>query len=84
MNDLATNHLDAVSEPDTEARDILLLTGGAALIVLGAGMAMAHPAIRKTIKATLTSLMPELEQPLKAGIRGILPDVEHYLKLRGM
>ena len=31
-------------EPDTEARDIVCLAGGAALIVLGAGLAMTHPA----------------------------------------
>jgi hypothetical protein len=69
---------------DTEARDILMLSGGAALIVLGAGMVLAHPALRQSAKAALGALMPDLEGPFKAGIRGVLPDVERYLRLKGM
>jgi hypothetical protein len=74
-----------VSETDdAEARDILLLAGGAALIVLGAGLAMAHPGIRKSVKAALTAVAPDLEEPLKAGVRGMMPDFERYLKMKGM
>jgi hypothetical protein len=79
MSDTATNH-----ETDPEARDIICLSGGAALMLLGAGLVLAHPAIRRSAKAALAALMPDLEQPLKAGIRGVLPDVERYLKLKGM
>jgi hypothetical protein len=79
MSENVTNH-----QMDAEARDIMLLSGGAALIVLGAGLVMTHPAIRSSAKAALGALMPELEQPLKAGIRGVMPDVERYLKLKGM
>jgi len=76
---------DSMSNPiDGEARDILYLAGGAALIILGAGLAMTNSTIRRTAKSALASLIPDLEQPLKAGIRGVLPDVERYLKLKGM
>ena len=80
MNDLVTT-----TETDNgEARDILCLAGGAALILLGAGVAMAHPVVRRSIKSALTALMPEFEAPLRAGVRGVLPDVERYLKMKGM
>jgi hypothetical protein len=69
---------------DSEAKDILFLSGGAALMILGAGMVLAHPTLRKSAKAALTALMPDLEGPLKAGVRGVLPDVERYLRLKGM
>jgi hypothetical protein len=73
-----TNHIDG------EAKDILYLAGGAALIILGVGMAMTNSTLRRTAKSALSSVMPDLEQPLKAGIRGVLPDVERYLRLKGM
>jgi len=69
---------------EEEAKDILYLAGGAALIILGAGLAMTNSTLRRTAKSALMSLMPDLEQPLKAGIRGVLPDVERYLRLKGM
>jgi hypothetical protein len=69
---------------DSEAMDVLLLSGGAALVVLGAGLLLSNSAIRQSAKAALGTLMPDLEGPFKAGIRGVLPDVERYLKLKGM
>ena len=69
---------------EAEAREILYLSGGAALMILGAGLVMTHPALRRSAKAALAALMPEIEQPVKAGIRGVLPDVERYLRLKSM
>jgi hypothetical protein len=78
MKTAATDQLDA------DAKSVLLISGGAALIVLGAGMVMAHPAVRQSAKLAWNTLMPDLEGPLKSGVRGVLPDVERYLKLKGM
>ena len=75
---------DMTEESDTEARDIVCLAGGAALMVLGAGLAMAHPAVRRNVKALVAGLMPEFQEPLKQGIRGVLPDFERYMRLKGM
>ena len=72
---------------DTENEEMtkaLLLAGGAALMVFGAGMLLAHPTVRKTVLASLTPLLPELQEPLKDGAARVLPDIERYLKLRGM
>jgi hypothetical protein len=71
-------------ETDNEARDIVCLAGGAALILLGAGLAMTHPVVRRNAKALISGLMPEFQEPLKAGIRGVLPDIERYMKLKVM
>ena len=67
-----------------EVRNALLLAGGAAFMVFGAGLIMAHPAIRRTVLANLIPLLPHLQEPVKAGVAGVLPDVERYLRLRAM
>jgi hypothetical protein len=67
---------------DTDTRDTLLIAGGAALVVLGAGLLLANPAIRRALLGSLTSLMPG--QDGVQGFGGVIPDIEHYLKLRVM
>lgn len=67
-----------------EVQNALLLAGGAAFMVFGAGMLLAHPAVRKTVMASLAPLLPQLEEPLKNGAAHVLPDIERYLKLKGM
>jgi hypothetical protein len=64
---------------DSDIRDAVLLAGGVALIVLGAGLIVAHPFIRRTV---LGSVGP-LASPGN-GIGGVLTDVERYLKLKAM
>jgi hypothetical protein len=86
MNDSMTNSTGRgiTDAEDTESRDILFLSGGAALMLLGAGLVLSHPYLRRNAKAALSSLMPDLQEPLKAGVRGVLPDLERYLRLKGM
>ena len=67
-----------------EHLDTLLLSGGAALVILGAGMIMTNASIRRSVTAALGAWMPELQEPLKRGLGGVLPDLERYLKLRSM
>ena len=73
-----------VDSDDTEGRDILFLSGGAALMLLGAGLVLSHPALRRQAKGLLSAVLPDLQEPLKASMRGVLPDIERYLRLRGM
>ena len=68
----------------SEIRDTLFVAGGAALMILGAGLVMAHPAVRRVVMGSLRPLLPEIEEPLKAGVARVLPDVERYLKIRAM
>jgi hypothetical protein len=71
-------------QEDLEAREVLLLAGGFALLVFGAGLIMAHPAIRRSVKVGLGTLMPSLQEPLRTSVGGVMPDVERYLKIRAM
>jgi hypothetical protein len=64
---------------NSEVRDAVLLAGGFALLVFGAGLMLAHPAIRRTLLGSAAPL-----GSLGNGIGGVLPDVERYLKLKAM
>ena len=67
-----------------EARDTLLISGGAALIVLGAGLLMTNSTVRKTVMAGVQRLMPDIQEPLAHGVAGLLPDIERYFHMRKM
>jgi hypothetical protein len=67
----------------SETRDTLLLAGGLAFVVFGAGMLLASPVIRRTVLGSLTPLLPG-QDGSNAALAGFLPDVERYLKLKAM
>lgn len=69
---------------NSEAQDIVRLSRGVAMIVMGAGMVLSHPGVRRMLLSSLASAMPEGEDPLESGLAGILPDVERYMKIRAM
>ncbi len=69
---------------DADPKDVLFLAGGLSLLVLGAGLIMTSPGIRRTIMSAVSKAAPDLTEPLKAGISGLLPDVERYMKIRSM
>jgi hypothetical protein len=64
---------------NADARDAVLVAGGVALLIFGAGLLLAHPAIRRTLLGGAQPL-----GSLGNGIGGIFPDVERYLKLKAM
>jgi hypothetical protein len=65
-----------MSREDAEARDTLLMLGGVAMVVFGAGLILSNPIVRKFMG--------------QAGVGGLnlltaaIPDFERYLKLRNM
>ncbi len=65
---------NGLSVEEAESRDTLFLMGGAALIVLGAGLILSTPMVRKMLGGV--------------GVGNLLsaaaPDFERYLKLRSM
>ncbi len=67
----------------SETRDALLLAGGVALMIFGAGMLLASPVIRRTVLGSLTPLLPG-QDGANGALGGLLPDVERYLKLKAM
>jgi hypothetical protein len=62
-----------------EVRDAVLLAGGIALVAFGAGLILAHPAVRQTLLGGVAPL-----GSMGGGIGRVLPDVERYLKLKTM
>jgi hypothetical protein len=63
----------------SDVRDAVLIAGGIALVVLGAGLVLAHPGIRRLLLSESTPF-----GSLGSSVGGALPDVERYLKLRAM
>jgi hypothetical protein len=63
----------------SDVRDAVLIAGGIALLVLGAGFILAHPGIRRMLLSGATPL-----GSLGNSAGGVLPDVERYLKLKTM
>ena len=68
----------------SESRDALYLVGGVSLIVLGVGLVMTHPTIRKTLLTGLSAILPEMKGKFGLDLSAIGPDVERYLKLKSM
>jgi hypothetical protein len=63
----------------SDVRDVVLVAGGIALLVLGAGFVLAHPGIRRMLLSGSAPL-----GSLGDRVGGVLPDVERYLKLKAM
>lgn len=57
-----------------DGKSALYLFGGVALVILGAGLIVSHPSIRKYLG----------EMGVGDLVQAAVPDVERYLKLRAM
>jgi hypothetical protein len=55
-------------------RDTLFMLGGVALVVVGAGMILTNPAVRRYVE----------QSPIGGVLGNLIPDVERYFKLRSM
>ena len=67
-----------------ETRDMLYLVGGVALIVLGAGLVITHPTVRKTVSDGLSAVLPDLQSKLMPDMSMLGTDIQRYMKLRAM
>ena len=65
-------------------KDTLYLMGGLALIVLGAGLVMTNPAVRKAITSGVSAVLPQLQGKLGLDLSGVGTDIQRYMKLRAM
>ena len=67
-----------------DSKDMLYLVGGVALLVAGAGLIMAHPEIRKQVRAGLDRVLPGLQDNFSLGLTTVVPDFQRYMKIRSM
>jgi hypothetical protein len=65
---------DARPSHEGSERDTLIMLGGVALLVIGAGIVLSNPAVRRHVERS----------PLKNVISNLIPDLERYFKLRTM
>lgn len=71
---MATELLKKADEGHSNERDTLLMLGGAALVVVGTGMILSNPVVRRYMS----------QMGLGDVIGNIIPDVERYFRLRSM
>ena len=69
------------------SNDMVYLVAGAALLVAGVGLILAHPGIRQQARELASRVLPpDLLEPgnIAGGLSTIMPDFERYMKLRSM
>lgn len=67
-----------------ESRDMLYLVGGLAFLIAGAGLIMAHPEVRKQVRAGLDRMLPGMQDNFNLGLTTVVPDFQRYMKIRSM
>lgn len=67
-----------------DSKDMLYLIGGVALLIAGAGLIMAHPEVRKQVRASVDRFLPGVQDNLNRGLANVVPDFQRYMKLRSM
>jgi hypothetical protein len=65
---------DELTNSSDAARDLLLMFGGAALVLLGAGLIISNRQVQRYLG----------DIDLNGLAAGALPDIERYMKLRSM
>jgi hypothetical protein len=72
------------SNGSDESKDMLYLIGGFALLMAGAGLIMAHPAVRRQVRSSLDRMIPGVSENLSGGLATVVPDLQRYMKIRSM
>lgn len=67
-----------------DSKDMLYLVGGVALLIAGAGLIMAHPAVRRQVQESLGRIMPGVPESLSGSLATVVPDFQRYMKIRSM
>jgi hypothetical protein len=67
-----------------DSKDMLYLVGGVALLIAGAGLIMAHPAVRRQVQEGLGRIMPGIPEKLGGSLATVVPDFQRYMKIRSM
>jgi len=76
--------MDQENRNGSSDRDVLYLTGGLALMVLGAGLIVSRPAVRQVVSGAVSSVLPDMQGKLGIDISGVGTDLQRYMRLRSM
>lgn len=71
---MAMDLIESTTNGDGSGRDTLYMMGGVALVVFGAGLILANPAIRRYMSRIGVGDLATT----------VIPDVQRYFKLRAM
>ena len=71
-------------DDSADNKDALYLMGGVALMILGAGLIMSNPKVRRTVTTGLSAILPELQGKIGLNFAEVGTDIKRYLKLRSM
>jgi hypothetical protein len=63
--------------------ELVTLARGISMIILGAGLVLSNPSVRRFLMGQLSGKLSDPEDSLK-GLAGVLPDLERYMKMRSM
>ncbi len=77
-------HTHEMDSHEKEQREALYLAGGLALIVLGTGLILSNPMVRKLAQRGLSTTMSGKKGSLFSGLGAMLPDIERYLHIRSL
>lgn len=76
--------LEKINRGSSDDNETLYLIGGAALMVLGAGLLLSNSMVRNTVSAGLASVLPELQEKIGFNLADVGSDLKRYMKLRSM
>jgi hypothetical protein len=63
--------------------ELVSLARGISMIILGTGLILSNPNVRRFLMSQLNGRLSEPESSLQ-GLTGLLPDLERYMKMRSM
>lgn len=76
--------LEKINKGSSDNNETLYLMGGAALMVLGAGLLLSNSTVRNTVTAGLSSFLPELQEKFGLNFADVGADLKRYMKMRSM
>ncbi len=72
-----------LEEGNSHDNELVSLVRGISMIILGAGLVLSNPSVRRFLMSQLAGRLSQPEDSLQ-GLAGVLPDLERYMKMRAM
>lgn len=66
-------------ESGNEKRDRMLLMGGAALMLLGAGLMLANPKVRRVVNQGINLVLPKVKETVISELSAMSPEIKRYI-----